>query len=75
MPWPSAPAIVVTAEFDPLRDEGRAYAARLRAAGVTVVERDEPHLAHGFLLLTGWSPACARATERACDEVGALLNR
>lgn len=68
-----APAYVVTAGFDPLRDEARAYTARLRAAGVSVVERDHPSLVHGFLLLTALAPACAAATDATCAEVGALL--
>lgn len=68
-----APAYVVTAGFDPLRDEARAYTARLRAAGVSVVERDHPSLVHGFLLLTALAPACAAATDAICAEVGALL--
>ena len=43
------PAIVVTAEHDPLRDEGDLFAARLADAGVHVVHRCEPGLPHGFV--------------------------
>jgi acetyl esterase len=45
-------AMVVTAGFDPLRDEGHAYAERLRAAGVDVVYREYGGQVHAFLLLT-----------------------
>ncbi|MEV0321362.1 alpha/beta hydrolase [Streptomyces sp. NPDC050658] len=43
------PAHVVTAGCDPLCDEGRAYAARLRAAGVVVTEGHHPRMFHGFV--------------------------
>ncbi|MEV0118880.1 alpha/beta hydrolase [Streptomyces sp. NPDC050844] len=43
------PAHIVTAGCDPLCDEGRAYAARLRSAGVAVTEGHHPGMFHGFL--------------------------
>ena len=43
-----APALVVTAGFDPLRDEGAAYAAELEAAGVAVGYRCYDDMVHGF---------------------------
>jgi acetyl esterase len=47
------PALVMTAGFDPLRDEGKAYADKLRAAGVDVTYRCYPSLFHGFFSTTG----------------------
>jgi acetyl esterase len=47
------PAIVVTGGYDPLRDEGRAYAAALREAGVTVTESHNEGMVHGFAWLAG----------------------
>ncbi len=57
-----APAIVVTAGFDPLRDEGEAYAARLREAGVPVEHLAFPGQIHGFLNLDGALPSASAAT-------------
>jgi len=48
-----APAHVVTAGFDPLRDEGEAYAARLEAAGVATTVRRYGDQIHGFLNIVG----------------------
>jgi acetyl esterase len=59
------PALVMTAGFDPLRDEGRAYAARLREAGVTVDDRLYPTLIHGFMAMTGGVAAARGAYEDA----------
>ena len=47
------PALVVTAGYDPLLDEGRAYAERLRAAGVQVAYREFADMVHGFVLFGG----------------------
>jgi acetyl esterase len=46
------PALIITAGFDPLRDEGLAYAERLRSAGVEVVYREYPGQIHAFVSLT-----------------------
>jgi acetyl esterase/lipase len=58
------PAIVATAEFDPLRGDALAYAGRLERAGVVVTVLDFPRLVHGFLGLRCMSGAAADATER-----------
>lgn len=65
------PAAVITAAFDPLVDEGRAYAARLREAGVPVIDRCEADLVHGFLHLAGG----VAAANRAFDALAADLRR
>jgi acetyl esterase len=59
-----APALVITAEFDPLRDEGIAYAQRLETAGVVVEHLHAGDQMHGFLL-----------TDRAIARAGALIDR
>jgi acetyl esterase len=61
------PALVVTAGFDPLRDEGRAYADRLRAAGCDVVHREYPGQIHAFVSLTRVIPQRAACTREIGD--------
>ncbi|UPW01626.1 alpha/beta hydrolase [Halorussus gelatinilyticus] len=63
------PATVVTCGFDPLRDEGVAYAERLAAAGVEVRHDHHPDQPHGFLS----TAASVAAADAALDEIGAEL--
>lgn len=57
------PALVYTAGFDPLRDEGKAYADRLTAAGVKTIHREFESLTHAFVGLRGTIQAAARAMD------------
>jgi len=60
------PAYVATAGFDPLRDEGDAYAERLREAGVPVTLHRHPGLVHTFINLTAVSPSARAAMHQVC---------
>lgn len=66
-----APALVVTAELDPLRDEGTAYAAGLADAGVPVEVTTYDGMIHGFLDMGRFSPAAAAAV----DDINARIRR
>ena len=66
-----APAVIATAGFDPLLDQGEAYAKALRAAGVAVQYRRYDALAHAFTAMTGQVPAA----DAACREIAALTRR
>jgi len=66
-----APAFIVTAGFDPLLDEGAAYAEKLRAAGVPVEYVCEDSLIHGFINMTGVGTTAPKAVAR----VAAALQR
>lgn len=58
------PALVLTAGFDPLRDDGRAYADALEQAGVDVVRLEYPGQIHGFVRMTALMPQALDALER-----------
>jgi acetyl esterase len=64
-----APALVFTAEYDPLRDEGEAYARALEAAGVPTTLRRYDGQIHGFFTMT----TTGSASQRAVREVAAAL--
>jgi acetyl esterase len=67
------PAYVMTAGFDPLSDEGQAYADRLEAAGVAVTRRQFAGQIHGFLTMGKAIGAAATALAEAGDAVKAAL--
>jgi acetyl esterase len=67
-----APAIILRAGFDPLRDEASAYAQRLELAGVAVQEICFPEMFHGFLNMGAVLPqaeAAVQQIERAIDRL------
>lgn len=68
------PAVVATAEFDPLRDEGEAYAAALRDAGVTVDCVRYDGLVHGFADMGVFSSAALDAVADVNKRFAALLH-
>lgn len=65
------PTIVAVAGYDPLRDEGTAYAEVLEKAGVDATLHAYPSFIHGFFGMAGISPAC----DDACSELTAELAR
>jgi acetyl esterase len=60
-------ATIITAEIDPLRSEGKAYAARLLASGVAVSQRDYPGVTHEFFGMGAVVPAALEAEKFACE--------
>jgi acetyl esterase len=70
-----SPALVATAGFDPLRDEGRRYAEALRAAGTPVDYREYGSLVHGFANFFPLGGASATATADVISAARAHLTR
>jgi acetyl esterase len=68
------PAYVMLAGYDPLHDEGYAYAEKLRAAGVKVTVADYPEMVHGFIYLQTVLPQAHDAVARAAKAVKQALD-
>ncbi|MDB5410865.1 MAG: esterase [Rhodospirillales bacterium] len=64
------PAFVVTAEYDVLRDEGEAFAAKLRDAGVVITLRRYDGMAHGFLRMVN----LIVTSRQAMDDIGRAIS-
>jgi len=65
------PTMILSAEFDPLRDEAEAYAERLKESGCSVTCTRYDSVVHGFLRLANFSPTGRKAIE----DIGGWLNR
>jgi len=63
------PALIITAEYDPLRDEGEAYGKRLQEAGVKVTLSRYPGMIHAFIRMT----ARLDQAKKALDEIAGMV--
>jgi acetyl esterase len=68
------PALILTAEFDPLRDEGAAYAQKLDAAGTAVTYHCAPGLLHDFMAMGAVFPSVKPAMTLAYDKLRSALS-
>ena len=74
-PTGGPPALVVTTEYDPLRDEGEAYADRLRETGVEVDAQRYDGLVHDYQHMGAMSEAATAAAEDTVTRIRTLLHR
>ena len=69
---PHPKTLLITAGFDPLTDEGEAYAKRLNEEGTKITQLHYPHLFHAFVNFTK-IPACKLASDDLIQEMKAFL--
>jgi acetyl esterase/lipase len=65
--------LIATAGFDPLVDEGNAWAERLEAAGVLVHHHCYESMIHGFISMTGAVTAAREAVDEICADLAQML--
>ncbi|MDG2061316.1 MAG: alpha/beta hydrolase [SAR86 cluster bacterium] len=65
------PSVIVTAGFDPLRDEGYEYAQKLKLSGIDVIYKEQPGFIHAFAQF-GVIPECRSAIKEACLDLVSL---
>jgi len=70
-----APAIVITAQYDPLRDDGFEYSQLLANAGVETIYREFPGMVHGFISLAASIPQAFECQQFLADQINAILDR
>ncbi|AUG55503.1 alpha/beta hydrolase [Thalassospira marina] len=68
------PAYISSAFFDPLRDDGRDYAARLARAGVNVTYREEPQMVHGWLRARNMSVGARTGFDHLCRAIAGFCD-
>jgi acetyl esterase len=68
------PATILTAAFDPLRDEGEAFARRLSGTGVTTSLKRYPGMIHGFAGLPQHTPVAVQAITRVARAIRATFS-
>ena len=67
------PTIIITAEYDPLRDEGEELAKRLKSDGNTVVLHRYDGVIHGFMLMQGFLKDARDASKKIGEELRIIL--
>lgn len=69
------PAYLITAEYDPLRDEGEAFAKNLKKAGVSVTHHRFPGMVHGFVSMVTLVEEARQAIQMICDTLQSIFRK
>ena len=70
-----APAVIITAQYDPLRDDGYEYSQLLSQAGVPTIYRECPGMIHGFISMASSIPQAFEGQQFLADQINAILDR